>query len=1479
MTEATDLQRPRVGGRGAVPVSSRRARAETIHGGFEAQARRTPGRVALRCGDVSLTYAELDERATVLAGRLLERGVVDESLVAVCLPRSAQLLVSMLAVMKAGGAYVPLSPGDPTERRRHVLEDAAPVVVLTDAEGSRDAGLSAWPLVRVDEFLDGFDPAAARLDLRREVHPDQLAYVIYTSGSSGRPKGVACHHRGVANYVDWAVTTYAGSGDGGAPVFSSVGFDMVVPNLYAPLWCGQAVRMIPEDRDLSAQLSELLAGAPYSFIKLTPGQLDMVGSVIEPHAMADLAELLAVGADTFPVETLARWRAHDTTTPILNEYGPTEASVANSFYATPPDFADRTIPIGMPIPNTTMYILDEDLAPVPPGTEGDIYIGGICCARGYLGRPGLTGERFVPDPHAGVPGARMYRTGDRATWDAAGNATFLGRSDRQLKIGGYRVEPGEVEALLRSHPEIEDAAVIGRAVGDGPVLLEAYVRATGSQVPPDLVPWLEQHLPGYAVPRKVRTVATIPLDANGKVDRSALARSERETAVVPGPADIEHVLREACRTVLGVEQVGRDDNFFELGGDSIAAVRLASALRAQGYDLGLTEVFKQPTLAALAPYVVRAGAAAPEPDAVPAGPLPLSPIQRWFFDRAMAEHDHYNQSIVLEWTSEPDVFALESALQALVDAHDALRLRFLPGPDGWRQEVGETPPGYELLTEVHLDRAEDLEDEATQVQRSLDIESGRMIRAALFTVPDRPSLLLVAVHHLAVDTFSWPRIVRDLDLAYSHLLQGRPADLDPDPRTFSQWAQALSVLRADAGPVAPDPSAVSLPRDGGGDDNTVAVMECVEVRLPAAATRTLMRETPRQYGCPTEVVLMTALGAALGADHDRPTVTFDVERHGRDSRVPGGDRTEAVGWFAGVHRMTLENVAIQEENESTLRAAVKRTRTALVAGSQDRLECDIEAGPVNPGLILFNYSGQLAGRMPAAHFESWMGSAGQERPPVQGRSHDIELEIEVVDGEMTFRWLHSPELHTRAGVAAVAERCLHVLKLLVRRGPGGPEARVPSDFPLAAVDQDELDRIVADAGGVDDLYDLTPLQSGMLLHTLMGGEYGGRHVIECAEGLDVDLVAEVWRDLFRRHPALRSSVAWQGLDHPVQLVHPPETVDVEVADWTPALLEPDAEAGERRGWRPRATVARVGPGRTKVVLDCHHLWLDGWSVGVLTDEAARLYELRTGTGSALPVAVPYRRYVEWLRDPARNEAAREHWSRLLAGNRVSRIAPGAGAADGSDSMVTVRLGETTRDQVRSLVRHHGVTPAVPLLAAWAATVARTVGQEDVLLGCVVDGRTWDLPDIDRIVGLVMNTVPIRWRGDGSGPADEVLPALRDQLVDAVRHGHQSLADLQSSFAPAEGELFDNIFVVEDVAQAGGQRLFSRGPEGREEVHYACSLTVLVTDGLPIALELASRHGTLGDEQLTALAEGVVEMLTALTSAPDRKPTDLADSLP
>lgn len=597
---------------------------EPIHQTFARQAACTPEAPAVVCGDRTLTYAELDARANQLARHLRRRGVGVGSLVPVWLPRSPELVVALLGVLKAGGAYVPLDPVQPRERLGRILAAIEPAVTVT--RGSLAGGEGGSRFLRLDEDAERLD-AESPLDPGVSVPLDSLAYVLYTSGSTGVPKGVMIPHRGLANYLGWAVEAYEVAAGGGAVVHSPVGFDLTVTSLFSPLLCGGRAVLLPEESGLEA-FASALAAAEVALFKMTPSHLDASAELLAGAEVRDRPRLLVVGGEALASRSLAAWRKRDPRSRIVNEYGPTETVVGCCVSILEPGWVGGDpVPVGRPIANTRAYVLDPFLRPVPAGVKGELHIAGEGLARGYLGSPDLTAARFIPDPFSGEAGARLYRTGDLVRWRLDGELEFVGRLDSQVKVRGHRVEPAEVELALKRHPAVADAAVLSHAEngenGQGHRLV-AYFIATGG-LPlsgGELRAFLQPEVPEYMVPSAFVPLQAFPLTANGKVDREALTqtagRSAVETAYVAPETELERTLAAIWKDVLRVERVGLYDNFFDLGGHSLLMVQVFSRIKAQvETELLMVELFEFPTISSMAKRLVQERGQA-SPAALPA---------------------------------------------------------------------------------------------------------------------------------------------------------------------------------------------------------------------------------------------------------------------------------------------------------------------------------------------------------------------------------------------------------------------------------------------------------------------------------------------------------------------------------------------------------------------------------------------------------------------------------------------------------------------------------------------------------------------------------------------------------------------------------------------------------------------------------------------------------------------------------------------
>ncbi|HKP74027.1 MAG TPA: amino acid adenylation domain-containing protein [Longimicrobiaceae bacterium] len=590
-----------------------------IHQLFEAQAARTPDAVAVISGSEAYTYAELDARANRLARHLRRRGAGPEARVGICLERGLEPLVCILGVMKSGAAWVPMDPAYPAERLAYMLEDSGVGVLLTQERlRPRLPAREDVEVFAVDAAWDAIAAESAE-PVESGVDPENLAYVIYTSGSTGRPKGVAMHHRGVCNYIHWGVRAYGAAGGTGAPVFSSLAVDLTITNLL-PLFAGHAVHMLPEEAPVEALAATLRRAPGFGLIKITPIHLGLLNSMLRPDELGGAARTLVVGADFLNAEPTLPWQEHAPGVRLMNEYGPTETVVGCSAYVLPTGkHRGGPVPVGHPIQNLRFYVLDANLEPLPVGLPGELYIGGVGVARGYLGRPGLTAEKFVPEPFAG-PGERMYRTGDRARWLCDGNLLILGRTDHQLKVRGFRVEPGEIEAALRRHPAVRGALVVAREDVPGDKRLVAYV--VGDADAASLREHLRQSLPEYMVPAAFVRLDALPHTPTGKIDPRTLPAPEYGAAAPElddAPRSVVEVqLIQLWEELLGVDVVGPTQNFFDLGGNSFLALRLfAQVNRMLGCDLPVATLFAGATVRHMAEAIEEQQRAAH----VPASPV------------------------------------------------------------------------------------------------------------------------------------------------------------------------------------------------------------------------------------------------------------------------------------------------------------------------------------------------------------------------------------------------------------------------------------------------------------------------------------------------------------------------------------------------------------------------------------------------------------------------------------------------------------------------------------------------------------------------------------------------------------------------------------------------------------------------------------------------------------------------------------------
>jgi len=1027
---------------------------------FEAQVRRTPQAAALVAGTESLRYDDLNRAANRFARHLLAQGVHPGAIVGLALGSPQQTVLAILAIAKTGAAYLPLDVTLPERRLHWMLKDARPTIVLTMLRHRASLASCAITLC-----ID--DPATAAAieaqscddlgDIERGGHSqvDDLAYVIYTSGSTGEPKGVAVTHRGLDPLMASIGARTDGAGLGRKTVHAlSFSFDASMLGLMTSILSGGTLFMGDTEPPDPGKLASLMATHGISCIGATPSILALL-----PADGLPALDIVQVGGEVLSLKLAAQWAPRGR---LFNHFGPTEATISATI-AGPLD--GETLPtLGRPIGGARIYILDRYLAPVGVGMAGELYIGGAGVARGYVNRPGLTAERFLPDPFA-TPGARMYRTGDLARWRADGEIDYLGRLDDQVKIRGFRIELGEIEAALRRHPAVREAVVKAHtqpAPGGGErKMLVAYI--VGDAGDGELRRYLAEQLPSYMVPQAYARLDALPLTANGKLDRKALpAASLGEARGSLAPRDAtEATLVEIWQSVLDLAGIGVEDDFFELGGDSIISLQVVARARQAGLKLSARDLFQHRTIANLA-RTARPATAAATPIA---GPTPLLPIHHLFFEQTRSKPDHFNQVAVLIVAPHTDTRALAHTFAALEKRHEMLRGRWQRSAEDWTHHIAEPAaiPPFETIdvvdsTDASLTTA--VAEHGRRLQSTLSLADGPVWRAALFdrggTLPGR---LLIAIHHLAIDGVSWRVLLEELASGYQRIAAGKAPDWPPPSTPVAQWAHRLaayahtSEMTAEqaywlrprpAWPLPCDPSA-----DTGGDDAPSEVAT-VTATLDPAVTAILLRQMPAAYSAEINELLLAALGRTIASWTGDDKLLVDLEGHGREDLFRDVDLSRTVGWFTSLYPVHL-SLPRGADTAATIAAVRQQMRSIPQRGVGYGVLRYLGAPAVKALLaeaprpqVLFNYLGQLDAMARLDPLLGWAAEdPGPDTAPSEPHSYELEINAQIRNGALQVEWTFVTGHHKPQTIRALADAFLERLVDIVRASPKAVTPKFP----------------------------------------------------------------------------------------------------------------------------------------------------------------------------------------------------------------------------------------------------------------------------------------------------------------------------------------------------------------------------------------------------------------------------------------------------
>ncbi|ORX14330.1 non-ribosomal peptide synthetase [Mycobacterium szulgai] len=1471
---------------------------------FAAQVARTPEAVAVVFNDERMTYRDLDSATNRLSRLLASHGVGPCKCVALLLERSTQAIVAMTAVLKTGAAYLPIDPAYPDARVAFMLDDAAPAAALTTAGlrprlDGRDLLVIDVEDLRIDSCPDAPLPPPA---------PDDVAYLIYTSGTTGAPKGVAITHRNVAQLFT-SPTPFAPAAGQAVTQCHSYAFDGSVKEIWGALLRGGRLVVVPEAVTRSpADLHALLISEQVDVLSQTPSAL----AVLPAQGLESTA--LVVAAEPCPAELVDRWADGRL---MINVYGPTETTAYVSMSA-PLSSGSGPPSIGSPVPGAALFVLDQWLRPVPVGVTGELYVAGHGVGCGYWRRSGLTASRFIACPFGSgrdAPGQRMYRTGDRVRWRTDGQLDFLGRADEQVKVRGYRIEVGEISAALTSLAGIDQAVVIVREDRPGDKRLVGYI--TGTADPVDARTALTDQLPEFMVPAAVVTLPALPLTVNGKLDTRALPAPEYgEVDRYRAPTNpTEEILAAVYAQVLGIDRVSVDDSFFDLGGDSISSILVTARARAAGVVCKPQDIFVERTVAAVA----RVATPIRREDAVSddgVGAVMATPIICWLAGVA-GSVEEFNQTMLLRaptGVSDDDVVQL---VQALLDRHAMLRAQVVDGAtggEGWSLRVPE--PGS-VRANPGVQCVPTLSDNALlAARRRLDPAAGVMVSAVWASA--RAELVLV-IHHLAVDGVSWRILIQDLNTAWGQLRAGQPVALPVRGTSFQRWAALLSTHARSAavldqlpawrrietainaaGPVLPvvDPVA-----------DTYLTAGHLAMSLDAETTRMLIGEVPAAFRAGVQDILLIAFALACTEFRDYPSapIGITVEGHGRkDTLAPDIDLSQTVGWFTTKYPVSISVERLDwhrvrgggPELGTVIKDAKEQLRSIpddLSYGLLRYLNPDVELNGPDPS-IGFNYLGRLGttADSPAPNDE-WQISSS--RPvfsdpaaaavPVQ-LTQAVLLNAATVDTasgpQLMVEWTWAPSTgldHTQIArintlwFDALAGICAHV-----QSGGGG---LTPSDVALTALNQQQIDHLET-RYAIADILPLTPLQQGLLFHTSHGHRYGQGAADPYVVQLSIDLAGHVEPDRMReamqtiadRHPNLAARFVIDQFHQPVQIILADPVLPWRYSDLADDRApqaqiericadERSAVADLTQACPLRANLIRTAAHRYRLVLTHHHIVLDGWSLPILFREIFASYDLQP-----LPTAAPYRNYLSWLSGQDHGDAATV-WRTVLAGLPApTLVGPPDRFGLASKEVKSFSLPAATTDELTRMAHWHNTTVSTVLQAAWACLLSWLTGQEDVVFGVIVSGRPAELAGVQSMVGLFINTLPVRATIAATTTTEQLLDQLRHAQNETLAYQHLPLTEVHR--ITGHDWLFDTLFRYQNYPYDSGPQPCGHGMSireitGYEFTHYPLNLIAIPGPELEFRVEFATE--VFDGPTIDALLARLERVLVAMAAHPDQ----------